>query len=138
MVLPGDISCYYNYTFPNGTKQDKLFITLSKPKDDSPCIFALITSQERHFPGALKGCNLSKKVFLILKDDESVFFEDSYILLDKLFPMEIEKIFSRSQSGVFKEIGKLSSTCLKKILTCLKLFKDDIAVEHWNLIFPKN
>jgi hypothetical protein len=138
MVLPGDIICYYDYPFQDGTKQNKLFIVLCEPNNESTCLSAIITSQKRRFHGALTGCNFGKKVFLILKKDETVFFEDSFVLRDKIYPMEIDRLFTRCQSGVIKKIGKISSDCFKKLLDCLKLFKQDIATEHWNLIFSKN
>ena len=80
MVLQGDIILYKDYAFPDETKSDKRFIILNNAQIGSHFLFAITTSQSRHYPSTLSGCNLSKKLFYIPLGNEPSLNKETFVL----------------------------------------------------------
>jgi len=102
-VNPGDIFLHYKYKFPKGEPKDKLFIILNDYTQDgsSVCLALITTSQERHFPNVLAGCNKGKRVFVIPKDKES-FPKDTYLLMIPVYPFPEGSFIKAAISGEIK------------------------------------
>ena len=135
----GDVFCYHNYEFPDGSIIDKkLFVVLNDYTCDgsSICLSVITTSQEKHYPGASAGCNKQKAVFLIPKDKE-LFNKDTYIKMRPIYPYVLGDLIKLRIGRVIDRIGNISDQCHKDLLACLKKFKDDIATEHWQILFPR-
>jgi len=138
MIKPGDVFRFHDYKFTDGSKQDKLFVILNDYTSDGSavCLTVITTSQERHYSNVLEGCNLHKAVFMIPKDREC-FPKDTYIKMLPIYPFSLGKVLKESIGKVIEDYGNLSDRCLCELLRCLNNFKDDIAAEHYKILFPR-
>jgi hypothetical protein len=138
MVLPGDVVHYKNFNFRDGGQADKYFIVLCAPVPPAPCLLTILTSQEWHYPGSNIGCNVSMKVFVVPDGTQKSLTQKSYIKLDHIYDIPFNNMYSRVQTGVITGCGSLPPTCFTDLLACLKHFKKDIPVVHFNLLFSKS
>jgi len=133
MPEQGDIIYYKNYEFEDGTKSNKLFIVMF----DNPCLVLKTTSQPKRYLNVKPGCNPPQKVFFIPHSLQECFKSDTYIQLPHLIELTTAEIIEYSMQGIIKEIGKISGSQLTNIRSCLRNFKNDIADEHWDLLFKR-
>lgn len=85
MPGPGDILCFRDFEFEDGSKKDKLFVVLNATDVGTPCLVLKTTSQSKRYQGVNQGCNPNKKVFFVPISWESCFKLDTYIQLPQLF-----------------------------------------------------
>jgi hypothetical protein len=131
----GDILFYKDYEFEDKSKSDKLFVVLCS---DESCLVLKTTSNDRFYKNAKDGCNPSKRTFFIPVSKKEFFVLDTYVELPQLFELSIEEILHGLRSKNIKIYeSKLSKKCTQAILECLRQFKDDISIEHWEMILSK-
>ena len=135
MPQPGQILCYKDYVFDNGSKRDKLFVILNDTDSDSVCLVLKTTSQSRRYEGVARGCNPEKRVFFVPTDWEQCFSADTYIQLPQIIEIPIEKLLVLGISRERYISTSLSIGCFKMLKKCLKQFKEDISPQHWRLVF---
>ena len=54
-----------------------------------------------------------------------------------IYPYVLGDLIKLRIGRVIDRIGNISDQCHKDLLACLKKFKDDIATEHWQILFPR-
>jgi len=135
MPQPGQILCYKDYEFDDGSRRDKLFIVLNDTDRNSVCLVLKTTSKSRRYEGVGKGCNPQKKVFFVPTTWEQCFTLDTYIQLPQIIEITTDKLLVGDISRKIYVSGSLSPECFKLLKDCLKQFKNDISPQHWKLIF---
>ena len=135
MFKAGEILHYINFPFVDGKRVNKLFIVLHDLTPDNISVFAITTSQEKHFKDATIGCNENYKCFVISSNRESMFPKTTYVKLEQLYPFEYTYIEKNYFNGVIKKCGFLSEECFNEILSCLKKLSDFIPPVFRKLIF---
>ena len=130
----GDIISYKNFVFSDGDIADKLFVVLN----EDPCLVLKTTSKPHRYNKASQGCNENLKVFFAPISWQSCFKKDTYIQLPQIFEISTHELLSGGALGsdtikILK--SQISDDCLPELINCLKQFKEDIAEEHWELIF---
>jgi len=135
MPQPGQILCYKDYEFEDGTKREKLFVVLNDVDMDSLCLVLKTTSQSRRYGSVGKGCNPPKKVFFVPTDWEHCFRVDTYIQLPQIILIPTDALLVGDISGKIYVSSSLTDECFKLLKGCLRQFKDDISAEHRQLIF---
>lgn len=135
MPQPGEIICYKNYQFDNGSTRDKLFVVLNAADSSAPCLVLKTTSKADRYLNVKGGCNPSKKVFFVPKASKECFDDDTYIQLPQVIEIPTSDFLQRALENVLYRIGELSPNCLAQLKNCLRGFKSDLAERHWNLIF---
>ncbi|MBM4433482.1 MAG: hypothetical protein FJ025_05725 [Chloroflexi bacterium] len=132
---PGQVLFYKDFQFENGSKGDKLFVILHVAGINAPCLVLKTTSQSKRYAGAKEGCDPQKKVFFIPKNWRECFPLNTYIQLPQIIEIESAEIFAGTLSKRMRLMNAISADCLTKLKNCLKRFKGDISLQHWNLIF---
>ena len=135
MPKPGEVLFYSNYVFDDGSAQDKLFVVLSSADLECPCLVLKTTSRPERYADASKGCNPKKNVFLVPASWGNCFRVDTYIQLPQIIEIPTKELLEGSFASAIKVISSLSSDCYAQLKSCLKYFRDDIAEQHWKLIF---
>ncbi len=137
MARAGDILFHQEWIFEDGTKGRKLLVVINTPHSvDMPCLVLKTTSQKAHYSGAVSGCNVDQKVFLVLKTKEPCFDSDTYIQLPQIWELTNEDLLSGCFSKVISLLSDpMSDMCLIQLKTCLKYYKNDVSPKHWKLIF---
>ena len=135
MPQPGEIFCYKNYQFEDGSGNDKLFVILNTVDSNTPCLVLKTTSQSKRYAGVRQGCNSPKGVFFVPTDWERCFKFDTYIQLPQIIEISAEELLRGTLSKRISMISSLSANCLTQLKNCLKQFKEDISPQHWRLIF---
>ncbi len=135
MPQPGEVLCYRDYRFENGSSRDKLFVVLNAADSDTPCLLLKTTSQPRRYLGVRRGCNLQKRVFFVPADWGKCFDSDTYIQLPEIVELPTAELLRGAFSNLIYRVNSLSSDCFAQLKNCLKQFKQDIAQQHWELIF---
>jgi len=136
MPAIGDILLYKNFEFEDGTKKDKLCIALNNSSSKIPCLFLITTSQSRHYPNINPGCNFNKKLFFIPVQWKAFFSVDTYIQLPMINELRTYDLHSNKFADQISVRGNLPDEVNYKLIQCLRLFRDDISDQHWNIIFP--
>lgn len=135
MPQPGQILCYENFEFEDGSTRDKLFVVLNNADVDSLCLVLKTTSQPKRYEGAEKGCNQKKNVFFVPTGWEHCFKVDTYIQLPQIIMIANDVLLAGDISRKIYVSSSLTSDCIKLLKNCLRQFKNDISVQHWKLIF---
>lgn len=135
MPQPGQILCFKDFEFEDGSKKDKLLVVLSDSDRDSVCLVLKTTSQSKHYQGVVRGCNPEKKAFFVPTNWEQCFTSDTYIQLPKIIEIPTEKLLAGDISSKIRVTSSLTIECFKLLKNCLKQFKDDISLQHWKSIF---
>ncbi|GAI14508.1 unnamed protein product [marine sediment metagenome] len=135
MPNPGQILCYKDFEFEDGSKKDKLFVVLNDSDRDSLCIVLKTTSQSKHYEGVVRGCNPDNKVFFVPTNWEQCFTLDTYIQLPQIFQLTSDELLVGDISRKIYISTSLSVDCLRLLKDCLRNFRDDIPPQHWKLIF---
>lgn len=134
MLTPGDIIHYSNFSFSNGTIRNKFFIILHK----DPCLALITTSNSLRYPMANSiGCHPKKMTFFLPPKHHSVFSKPTYLVMTKIWEFEISTVKDLINRSIVTKKAPLTSNLLLDIKDCLKNFHEDIAAEHWNIIFSK-
>ena len=143
MPNPGDVFNYANFPFPEGNIRNKYFVVLNEvgSEDASECLALITTSRLEHYHGATKGCYQEEAVFIIL-GGEAGFTKSTAIKMpspkrSKIYVFTLSQLLILGMSKVVEQSGKLSEQRFRELMNCLKKFKDDIAPEHWKILFPK-
>lgn len=137
MPKPGEILFYRNYTFDDGSVQDKLFVVLNSADLNCPCLVLKTTSRSQRYKGVSRGCNPQKKVFFVPTNWGHCFRVDTYVQLPQIIEIPTKELLEGSFSKAIQMISSLSSDCYAQLKSCLKYFRDDIAEQHWKMIFGK-
>lgn len=135
MPQPGEILCYEDYVFEDGSKVDKLFVVLNSADIDLPCLVLKTTSQSERYEGVRRGCNVQRKVFFVPIDWEECFLLDTYIQLPQIIQISTQELLQGHFSRQISILGSLSVDCFAQLKECLKQFREDITAQHWKLIF---
>lgn len=135
MPQPGEILCYYDWSFENGSKADKLLVVLNVADTDCPCLVLKTTSQSRRYQNVVRGCNVQKRVFFIPVDWEDCFSLDTYVQLPQILEISTRDLLQGHFAGQIRRLGCLSVDCFTQLKNCLKQFRADISAQHWKLIF---
>ena len=135
MPYPGQVLCYKDFEFEDGSKKDKLLVVLNDSDRDSVCLVLKTTSQSKHYEGVVRGCNPEKKAFFVPTNWEQCFTLDTYIQLPQIFPITKDKLLAGDISRKIYTSTSLSIECFRLLKNCLKNFRDDISLQHWKLIF---
>lgn len=135
MPQPGEILCYYDWPFEDGSKADKLFVVLNVADIKSPCLVLKTTSQSERYEGVRHGCNPQKRVFFVPTDWERCFKLDTCIQLPQIIEISTEELLQGALSKRIRMLSSLSADCFMQLTNCLKQFKEDISAQHWKLIF---
>ncbi len=135
MPQPGQILCYKDYEFDDHSKKEKLFVVLNDTDRNSVCLVLKTTSKSRRYEGVEKGCNPQKKVFFVPTGWEQCFTLDTYIQLLEITEIATETLLVGEISRKIYVSSSLSIECFRLLKNCLKQFKQDIAAQHWKLIF---
>lgn len=135
MPGPGDILCFRDFEFEDGSKKDKLFVVLNVTNGGTPCLVLKATSQSKRYQEVNQGCNLNKKVFFVPTSWESCFTVDTYIQLPQIFEFSAPELIKGALKKQIAVINSLSQNCFAQLKTCLKKFKNDISDCHWQIIF---
>ena len=136
----GQILCYYDWPFEDGSKGDKLFVVLNVADSiDVPCLVLKTTSQSKRYEGARQGCNPhsnpQKRVFFIPLHWQECLPVATYIQLAGIIEIPTEELLQGALSKGIRMKGSLSTDCFAQLKNCLKQFKEDISPQHWILIF---
>jgi hypothetical protein len=132
MPQTGQILFHRSFVFEDGTKGDKLFIVLNNCDNKEDCLVLKTTSQTRRYAGVKTGCNADKKVFCIRKDCNQGFPTDTWVQMDNIFPLNVEKLLLEKQITF---IDHLNEYCISTLKKCLRNYRDDIPVKYWALIY---
>ena len=135
MPYLGQILCYRNFEFENGSKKDKLFVALNDSDKDLVCLALKTTSQSKHYEGAQQGCNPQKKAFFVPAGWQHCFTVDTYIQLPQIFQITADELLVGGISSRITISSSLTPECFALLKSCLKQFKNDISLQHWKLIF---
>ena len=132
----GEILCYKDYVFKDGTKADKLFVVLNVTGDiNLPCLVLKTTSQSKRYEGVRRGCNPEKKVFFVPTDWGQCFKLDTYVQLPQIIPITTKELLEGRFAGKIYVSSSLPADCFAQLKNCLKQFREDISAQHWKLIF---
>jgi hypothetical protein len=135
MPNPGDVLYHSNFKFTNGSYGKKLLIVLNKSEISTDCLVLKTTSQSTRYQNVKTGCNPEKQVFYIPKVWQH-FDLDTYIQLPQIFAIPTNQLIKNGMNKFIQLQFTLEENCFRQLLNCLKrYFKDDIATEHWDLIF---
>jgi hypothetical protein len=135
MPSPGDVLHYENFVFDNGKVKNKFFIVLH----DDPCLMIITTTQSLRYPMVDDlGCNPDKMTFFFPAGQQNVFTASTYLVMQKIY--ELPKTEVKSLIAVRRVRKKilLPAKIFNAIKDCLRHFRDDIADEHWDMIFKPN
>lgn len=135
MPLPGQILWYKDFEFEDQSKKDKLFVVLNNTEANPTCLVLKTTSQAKRYEGVDKGCNPEKNVFYVPNDWEHCFKVNTFIQLPQIFPVSVDTLLVGEISRKIFVTGSLSVECWDLLKNCLRRFKDDIAEDHWKMIF---
>lgn len=144
MYKPGDVFRHFEWLGDDGKTHTKLFIVLNDftSAGSSLCLSLITTSQQKPwYEGAVKGCYQEKSVFSIPQGDEC-FKKTTYVQMpgpggNRIENFNLGEMITKSIHKVVEIYGQLSASCFQQLINCLKKFKEDIAPEHWNILFPK-
>ncbi|EKE12318.1 MAG: hypothetical protein ACD_13C00246G0003 [uncultured bacterium] len=135
MPAAGDVLHYENFTFDNGHVQNKFFIVLH----GNPCLMIITTSQSLRYPMVdTLGCNPDKFTFYFPARYHTVFTKPTYLAMQKIYELSRSKAHELMAQKVITKKTPLTPKILLAVKECLKHFRDDIADEHWNVIFTPN
>lgn len=132
MPAPGDVLHYENFVFDDGNVRNKFFIVLH----GDPCLMLITTSQSLRYPMVDNlGCHANKLTFFIPAGQVSVFTKPTYLVMQKIY--ELPKGEARRLITERKITKKtpLPAELFASIKKCLNHFREDIADEHWDMIF---
>lgn len=135
MPQRGEILLYKDYAFEDASKRDKLFVVLNIADINTPCLVLKTTSQSARYLGAKKGCNPSRRVFLVPAEWGGCFELDTYIQLPQIIEIPTVELLQGSLSKKIRIVNSLPPDCFAQLKNCLKQFKRDISPQHWRLIF---
>lgn len=135
MPYPGQILCYKDFPFKDGSKKDKLLVILNDSDRNSVRLVLKTTSQSKYYEGVVKGCNPQKRVFFVPADWEQCFKLDTYIQLPQIFEIPTDRLLVGDISGQIYISSSLSVQCFKLLKDCIKQFREDISDWHWKLVF---
>lgn len=135
MPQPGEVLCYKDFEFDDGTKKDKLFLVVNSSEIESSCLVLKTTSQSKRYQNVSKGCNPAKRVFFVPTSWESCFREDTYIQLPQIFEFPYSDLIKGGFERRIFVINSLSQNCFAQLKNCLKKFRKDISDRHWQMIF---
>lgn len=135
MPYPGQILCYKDFEFEDGSKKDKLLVVLNDSDRDSVCLVLKTTSQSKHYESVVRGCNPEKKAFFVPTNWEQCFTLDTYIQLPQIFQITKDELLAGDISRKIYTSTSLSIECFRLLKNCLRNFRDDISPQHWKLIF---
>lgn len=144
MYKPGDVFRHFDWLGDDGKRHIKLFVVLNDFTADcsSLCLSLITTSQPKPwYEGTTKGCYPHKAVFVIPPASEC-FPQETRVLMpgrrgNPIESFNLAEMIKNSIEKIIKLYGTLNAVCLRELKNCLKKFKDDIAPEHLNILFPK-
>src|SRR4030067_27034 len=123
----GDILCFSDFEFDDGSKRDKLFVALNATDVGTPCLVLKTTSQSKRYQKVSRGCNLNKKVFFVPTSWESCFNLDTYIQMPQIIEFSTGELIKGGIPQQITVINSLSQNCFAQLKNCLRKFKDDIS-----------
>ena len=126
---------YQDYEFSDGEKRDKFFVVLNSADIGSPCLVLKTTSQSKRYEGVRQGCNPEKRVFFVPTEWKQCFERNTYVKLPEIFEIATLELLKGALSKQIRLMDPLSADCFTKLKDCLKKFKTDISLQHWDLIF---
>lgn len=134
MLSPGDIIHYSNFIFENGTVRNKYFIILH----NNPCLALITTSNSLRYPMVDSlGCHSPKMTFFIPALHHATFPKPTYLVMTKIWEFEDATVKQLISESIVTKKTPLTAKLLLDIKDCLKNFHEDIATEHWNIIFTE-
>ena len=135
MPNPGEVLYHTNFKFTDGSYGKKLLVVLNKSEISTDCLVLKTTSRPARYQDVKTGCNPEKHVFYIPKDLQH-FDLDTYIQLPQIFAIPTKQLIKNGMNQFIQSQFTLDEICFRQLLNCLKrYFKDDIAPEHWDIIF---
>ncbi len=132
MPQAGQILRHKQFAFLDGEKGDKLCIVLNTGDNTEACLVLKTTSQKKHYPQALPGCNSSKSIFCIYEECDQGFPKDTYVQLDNVYPIDVDILLENKQVTF---VDHLTEVCFKNLKRCLRNFKEDIPKRYWTIIY---
>ena len=131
MPSPGDIFHYENFVFDDGTIRNKFFIVLHS----DPCLMLITTSQSLRYPNVRPGCNPDKGTFFVPIGKNQVFPKPTYLVLPKIYELPRQEVKNLLAARRITKKDPITTRLFLDIKDCLSHFRDDIADEHWDMIF---
>lgn len=132
MSVPGDILHYKDFVFENGTVKNKYFIVLH----GDPCLTLITTSQSLRYPMVeTLGCHAAKMTFFIPIGQVNIFTKPTYLVMQRIYELPKNKIEKSIASHQIIKKATLPLPLFNSIKKCLGHFREDIADEHWDMIF---
>ena len=132
MAIAGQLLHHKDFTFRDGNKGNKYVIVLNTCDNDKACLVLKTTSQSKHYPNAMPGCNSCMSVFCIYQECEQDFPKDTYVEMDYIYDVNIQEQLNKHQITF---AGHLTPECFKNLKSCLRNFRMDISQNYWTIIY---
>ena len=132
MPRAGQVLYHKDFIFADGKKGNKLVIVLNTCDNDKTCLVLKTTSQPAHYPQTTPGCNSCRNVFCIFEECDQGFDKDTYVQMDYIYPVNVDKLLSTKQISF---VDHLTDVCFTNLKRCLRNFRDDIPQQYWATIY---
>jgi hypothetical protein len=135
MPKAGQVLYHKSFVFTDGDKSNKLLVVLNTNKNNEACLVVKTTSQPKHYPRALPGCNSGKCIFYILEECEQGFPTDTYVQIDHVYEINVESLLNSKQVTF---VDHMTDACFKQLKKCLRNSREDIPLRFWQIIYSGN
>lgn len=131
----GEVYHDTNFQFSDGEIGKKLFVVLTNTE---PYLIVKTTSKKRYYPNIKPHCNTNMYAYYLPTSLKTGFPDDTIIQLNEIFKYSnIEFLQKCLQLKHLKKIGDLPPNIYGGLLNCLKMLKDDISVDDYEILFGK-
>jgi hypothetical protein len=128
----GDVYCFIDFEFEDGSKKDKLLIILNTPKDDEPFLLCLTTSQQKKWRNNQPGCH-SQENYYFIDSEQDKFDKDTWIVFEKLYPFKVDKLLNSCLKDGTRALFELNINILKALKKCISK-SNDIEQDYLEMI----
>jgi hypothetical protein len=129
--MKGNIYYHPAFQFHDFGTAPKLLILLNEPAKREPYLIAKTTSQLAERTTYIQGCNEKCGVFYIDANADGQFTKPTLVTVNDVYEFSEEEFTTDARLELK---ATLSTLTMAQIINCLKRFKDDISVKHFELL----
>jgi len=131
--MKGNIYFHPAFQFHDFGSAPKLLILLNEPVLEEPYIIAKTTSnlRERMYS---KGCNDKLGVFYIEANADGNFSKPTLITVNDVYEISNNEFTKDIQLQL---VACLADLTMSQIINCIRKYRDDISVKHFDLVTKK-
>lgn len=128
----GDVFCFFNFEFEDGSTQTKLLIILNTPVNDEPYLVCLTTSQFKKWRSNKPGC-YSEHNYYFVDSKQDNFSKDTWVLFDRIFEIDAVKLLNSHFKDGSYSLFELAPDLWKAMKNCV-LKSKDIELKYLEMI----